>query len=191
MGDTLILSLCLPCVHCELCALHVRAVLNVWCATTFPHKFLDAQGSPSTPFLVHTSLNFMSSTVTPSYNFQLIFDAALADYREHTGVDLSKYPFAEKLQNCQSADAVLELIQNKVKEFKDFRNGNHKLINCLQPVVNILHTFSAGLSGVSNLVSAPSFSIRSFFTQPLPGVVPANKYDIFCSRRYSRRKCLL
>jgi len=133
----------------------------------------------------------MSSTVTPSSNFQLIFDAALADYREHTGVDLSKYPFAEKLQNCRSADAVLELIQNKVKEFKDFRNGNHKLINCLKPVVNILHTFSVGLNGVSNLVSAPSFSIRSLLTSPRLGVVPANKYDIFCSRRYPRGKCFL
>ena len=93
----------------------------------------------------------MSSTVIPSSNFKVIFDAALANYREHTGVDLSQYPFAEKLQNCQSADAILELLQEKVKDFKDFRNGNHKLINCLKPVVRVLHTFSGVLSDVARL----------------------------------------
>lgn len=93
----------------------------------------------------------MSSTVIPSSNFKVIFDAALASYREHTGVDLSQYPFAEKLQSCQSADAILELLQEKVKEFKDFRNGNHKLINCLRPVVQVLHTFSGVLNDVARL----------------------------------------
>jgi hypothetical protein len=93
----------------------------------------------------------MSSTVIPSSNFNFIFDAALANYREHTGVDLSRYPFAEKLQSCQSADAILELLQEKVKEFKDFRNGNHKLINCLRPVVQVLHTLSGVLNDVARL----------------------------------------
>ena len=93
----------------------------------------------------------MSSTGLPSSNFKVIFDAALANYREQTGVDLSQYPFAEKLQNCQSADAILELLQEKAKEFKDFRNGNHKLINCLRPVVQVLHTFSGVLSDVARV----------------------------------------
>lgn len=39
----------------------------------------------------------MSSTVISSSNFQFIFNAALAEYREHTGVDLLQYPYAEKL----------------------------------------------------------------------------------------------
>jgi len=83
----------------------------------------------------------MSSTVVLSSDFQFIFDIALADYRAHTGVDLSQYPFAETLQNCQSADAVLELLQEKVQEFKDYRNGNRKLIDSLKPVVHVLHAF--------------------------------------------------
>jgi hypothetical protein len=89
--------------------------------------------------------------MTPSSNFEVIFDAALANYHEHTGVDLSQYPFADKLQNCQSADAILELLQEKVKEFKDFRNGNHKLINYLRPVVQVLHAFSGVLDNVARL----------------------------------------
>jgi hypothetical protein len=93
----------------------------------------------------------MSSTVISSSNFQFIFDTALAEYREHTGVDLSQYPFAEKLQNCQSADDILELLQDKAKEFNDYHNGN-PLINCLKPVVQVLHAYC----GVAGLVSASS-----------------------------------
>ena len=94
-----------------------------------------------------------------SSNFHFIFDAALAEYRNHTGVDLSQYPFAEKLQNCQSADAVLELFQDKAKEFKDHRNENRQLINYLKPVVQVLHTSSGILCGAAALVSASSCSI--------------------------------
>jgi hypothetical protein len=89
--------------------------------------------------------------MTPPSNFEDIFHAALANYREHTGVDLSQYPFAEKLENCHSADDILELLQEKVKEFKDFRNGNHKLTNCLRPVVQVLHAFSSALKDVARL----------------------------------------
>jgi hypothetical protein len=110
----------------------------------------------------------MSSTVIPSSNFKVIFDAALANYREHTGVDLSQYPFAEKLQNCQSADAILELLQEKVKEFKDFRNGNHKLINCLRPVVQVLHAFSGVLNDVARLYLPTSHHFLTSRVQQVP-----------------------
>lgn len=96
-------------------------------------------------------------TVNPSPDFNVIFDAALATCHEHTGVDLSRsYPLAEKLQNCQSADDILELLQEKANEFKDFRNGNHKLIDCLRPVVQVLHAFSGVLNNVVGLHLPPS-----------------------------------
>ncbi|KAH9969235.1 hypothetical protein BJV74DRAFT_799388 [Russula compacta] len=99
----------------------------------------------------------MSATTDTSSNFQFIFDAALADYLKQTGVDLIKYPFAEKLQNCQSADAIIELFQNKANQFKDYRDGNSKLIDCLNPVVKVIHSFSGILgeaAGVVSLLSA-------------------------------------
>jgi hypothetical protein len=116
----------------------------------------------------NTSLGSMSSTVFSSSNFQIIFDAALADYLEQTGVDLTKDSSAEKLQSCQSADAILELLQDRAKQFKDYRNGNHKLINSLKPVVQVLHGFSGVLGGVAGLVSPSSFSNSSLFYAPAP-----------------------
>ena len=105
----------------------------------------------------------MSSTVFSSSNFQFIFDAALADYLDQTGVDLTKSPFTEKLQNCQSADAIIELFQDKANQFKDYRNGNRKLINCLSPVVQVLRSFSGVLGGAASLVSTSSSSMTYLF----------------------------
>ena len=95
----------------------------------------------------------MSSTPTASSNFQPIFDAALSDYAKKTGLDLATYPFAQTLQNCQSADAILSLLQDKAEHFHAYRDGNRKLIDCLKPVVQTLHTFSGLLAGAAALVS--------------------------------------
>ena len=116
---------------------------------------------------VGTSFSSMSSTLFSSSNYQFIFDAALADYLEQTGVDLTKNPFTEKLQNCRSADDILELLQDKANQFKDYRNGNRKLINCLNPAVQVLHAFSGVLGGVASLVSTPPSSMIYLFYTPV------------------------
>ena len=92
---------------------------------------------------------FSTSAFTP--NFQLIFDA-LDDYTKQTGIDLTKNPFVETLRNCNSPDSILQLLQDRAQAFKDYRDGNHTLINCLSPVVKVLHTFSGGLSVAAGLV---------------------------------------
>ena len=101
----------------------------------------------------------MSSIVVATSNFQFLFDTALADYVQQTGVDLTIYPFAEKLQNCQSADVILELLRDKAKEFKDYRDGNHKLIDRLNPVVQVVHAFSGLLGEALSSVSPSSSDI--------------------------------
>jgi len=124
----------------------------------------------------------------PSSNFEVIFDAALANHRELTGVDLSQYPFSEKLQNCQTADAILELLQEKVKEFKEFRNGNHKLINCIRPLVQVLHAFSGILNNVARFHLQHRITFLLYF--PPPGTIPTNKPHILWCRSSSLRMYL-
>jgi hypothetical protein len=101
----------------------------------------------------------MSSSATSSSSFQLIFDAAIVDYLEQTKVDLTNYPLAERLQSCQSADDVLDLLQVKAKQFKDYRDGNRKLIDRLKPLVHVLCAFSGVLGDAASMVSASSFTI--------------------------------
>ncbi|KAH9027682.1 hypothetical protein EDB84DRAFT_1439809 [Lactarius hengduanensis] len=88
----------------------------------------------------------------PSTSFQPILDAAFADYTKQIGIDPAEHPFAGQLQTCHSPDDVLKLLEAKANEFKDYREGNRKLIDCLKPVVNVIHAFSEVLGEAISLV---------------------------------------
>jgi hypothetical protein len=97
----------------------------------------------------------MSSTgqaTSPFENVKLIIDA-LADYAKKTGVDLSKNPFATKLEQLRSPGDILQLLEEREKAFKEYREGNRRLTNFLNPAVKVLHGFSGILSEAAGLVS--------------------------------------
>ena len=85
-------------------------------------------------------------------NLQLISNS-LAEYAHQTGIDLSQNPFAEKFQQSITPDAILELLQEREKAFKEYRDGNRRLINFLSPAVRVLYAFSGLLGEAGNLVS--------------------------------------
>jgi hypothetical protein len=63
---------------------------------------------------------------------------ALADYAKITGIDLSNNPFAAAIEHANSHGAILELLQEREKAFKDYREGNQRLISYLSPAVNAI-----------------------------------------------------
>jgi hypothetical protein len=89
--------------------------------------------------------------MTTSSHLRVILDA-LNDYAKETGIDLAKNPFSTSLQGCNSPEDILQLIQDKAKAFKQFREGNRTLINWLKPVVSVVHAF-AGTIGQIGTVS--------------------------------------
>ena len=95
-----------------------------------------------------------------SSNFQLIVDA-LADYARQTGIDLTKNSFAEKIEHSDSPDAILELLQEREKAFREYRDGNRRLISCLSTSVKVLHTLSGILGKVDGLVSVIDLLVNS------------------------------
>ena len=103
-------------------------------------------------------MSMMSSTgqATPSTsstsNIQLITNA-LADYTKITGVDLSKNPFAATIEQWNSPEAILELLQERENSFKEYRDNNRRLIDCLTPAVRVIQTFSGILGEAITLVS--------------------------------------
>ena len=90
--------------------------------------------------------------MTTSPTLQLVVDA-LGDYEKQTGTDLSQNSFSEKLQLCDNPNAILELLQERESTFRNYREGNRTLINCLSPAVRVLHAFSGILGEAVNLVS--------------------------------------
>jgi hypothetical protein len=121
----------------------------------------------------------MSSTATSSSNFQSILDAALSDYAKQTGIDLVTHPSAQILQSCNSADAILDLLEDKAKQFQAYRDGNRKLINWLKPVVQVLHAVSGILEEAAAMVTLLNQIILSdrILTVSFPGAIPTDKSD--------------
>ncbi|KAF8258919.1 hypothetical protein EI94DRAFT_1067454 [Lactarius quietus] len=94
---------------------------------------------------------------TSPSNFQLIIDA-FDDYAKQVGTDLTKNPLADALRASDSSNAVLELLQEKAHAFKDYRDGDRKLISWLKPVVQVVHGFSGVLEQFISLVPFPPAS---------------------------------
>lgn len=96
----------------------------------------------------------MSSTgqTSSSSNFESIIHA-LADYSNLTGIDLTKNTFAEKIELSSSPEAILELLQEREKAFKEYREGNRRLISFLNPAVKVIQAFSGILGEAVSLVS--------------------------------------
>jgi hypothetical protein len=119
----------------------------------------------------------MSSTATTSSNFQAIFDAALSDYAKQTGIDLATHPFAQTLQSCDSADAIFNFLRDKANQFQAYRDGNRKLINCLKPVVQVLHTVTGILGEAASLVSPMNRLVLydRILTALFLGIIPTYK----------------
>ena len=94
----------------------------------------------------------VTSSTSSTSNIQLITDA-LVDYTNITGIDLSKNPFATAIERANSPGAILELLQEREKAFKDYREGNRRLISSLSPAVNVIQAFSGILGEAVSLVS--------------------------------------
>ena len=97
-----------------------------------------------------------SNTASTASHFQTLFNAALAKYTKQTGKDLRSHPLADKIDNCDGPDSILNIFQEQAQAFDEFRNGDTKLLKWLRPVVNVIHALSTN-ADASCLVSAAMF----------------------------------
>jgi hypothetical protein len=97
-----------------------------------------------------------SSTSTPPSNFEVIFIASIEKFSKQTKQDLRKHPLASKIDACKSAEEILAIFRDQAKEFSDLRNGDPKLIKCLEPIISCLYAVSTSpvLGTALSLVSA-------------------------------------
>ena len=89
-------------------------------------------------------------------SFQGLFNAALQDYTNQTGIGLDEHPFAKQLEACDSVDSITAVLQEQAQSFCDFRGDDGKLMRSLKYSVNILYTLSIGTQGIG-LVHTKSF----------------------------------
>ncbi|KAH9003651.1 hypothetical protein EDB86DRAFT_2826238 [Lactarius hatsudake] len=87
-------------------------------------------------------------------DFKSILDA-LTEYKKKTGKELLDHPLAVEVQRCDSVDAILAIFHGQAKAFRQFRDGDQRLMKWISPVVDVLFTFSAILSEGVALASFP------------------------------------
>jgi hypothetical protein len=95
----------------------------------------------SCPDSLHTGSHFfvccdMNHQSGPS-PFQVLFESALRDYETQTGTSLANHPLSAQLQNCQSVESVIALLQEQARAFSTFRE-NDKIMKSLKSVVSTL-----------------------------------------------------
>jgi len=112
-------------------------------------------------------------------------DAALAEYTKTTGTDLSETPFATAIQQSNSPEAILQLLHERVRTFKEYREGNRKLINCLTPLVKVIQTFSRMLGEEVTLVSH-KYDLVTLLNHTSSGPLPTSEGFVCWDRCSSR-----
>ena len=80
-----------------------------------------------------------TSTSSP---FQSLFNAALQDYANQTGIKLDEHPLAQQLENCNSVDSITSVLQEHARKFHEFRGEDGKIMKSLKCAIHVLYTLS-------------------------------------------------
>ena len=75
--------------------------------------------------------------MSQSFTLQTLFNAALQDYKDKTGNNLSDHPFAGQLKECNSVESISTILEERARVFREFRDHG-KLINSLKRLADIL-----------------------------------------------------
>ena len=96
------------------------------------------------------------SRPTSISSFQGLFNVALQDYANQTGIGLDEHPFVKQLGACDSVDSITAVLQEQARIFHEFRGDDGKLMRSLKYSVSILYKLSITIEGIS-LVRSKSF----------------------------------
>jgi predicted nucleic acid-binding Zn ribbon protein len=83
----------------------------------------------------------MSQPSSSESSFQVLFNTALQEYENQTGTNLVDHPFAKQLEECDSVDSVVIILQEQSQSFREFR-GDGRLMKSLVCSVDVLYTMS-------------------------------------------------
>ncbi len=128
-------------------------------------------------------MSSIAQRTSSTSNVQFIIDAALAEYAKITGTDLSKTPFAVALEQSNSPELILQLLQDREKAFDEYRDGNSRLMKSVSFAVKLIQPFTAIIREALGQVSRTCHSM-TLLTVASSGPLPTNECSI-CRHRCS------
>ena len=73
-----------------------------------------------------------------SSHLRVLFEAALEDYKQQTGIELAEHPLAERLQDGNTVESVTAILHEQAQDFKEFRDKD-KVLRPLKKVLTVLN----------------------------------------------------
>jgi fungal STAND N-terminal Goodbye domain len=78
-----------------------------------------------------------------SSRLRVLFESALEDYQNQTGMTLTHHPIAQQLRTCDSVESVIAVLKAQARAFRKSREGDGPIMKSLERVVSVLYTLSA------------------------------------------------
>jgi hypothetical protein len=78
-----------------------------------------------------------------AFQFRLLFEAALEDYRRQTGTKLVDHPLYAKLIKCDTAESITDVLQEQARVFLNSQRDDGKVMKSLTTAVHVLYSLSA------------------------------------------------
>ena len=95
------------------------------------------------PFQSYSSPpTFDMSDQSGASRLRVLFQTALDDYERQTGIELSKHTLAERLQDCNSVEAVTAILHEQAQDLNKFQEKD-KILKPLKKVLTVLHIISS------------------------------------------------
>jgi len=97
-------------------------------------------------------------STNPPPDLKALFEAALNEFETRSGTNLIQHQIIHKLVDCQSAESVIDVLQEQAQAFRNFRGDDGNIMTWLKRTVNVLYTLSTSsvLSAGIGLVSIHS-----------------------------------
>lgn len=87
------------------------------------------------------------SDLPGSLRLRALFEAALRNYQQQTGITLADHPLAKQLEDCYSVDSIVIFLQAQAQAFVEFREG-HRIPTSIKTTVIALNGLSAAADAV-------------------------------------------
>src|ERR1700679_4228519 len=115
-------------------------------------------------------------SINTSPELKSLFEAALEEFQKRAGTNLFQHQIIDKLVNCQSADSVIDVLQEQAQAFRDFRGDDGRVMTWLKQTVNVLDSLSTsgvlgegiGLVCIYSLHLARMHHCNTLSLQPFP-----------------------
>ena len=89
-----------------------------------------------------------------SSQLRVLFEVALEDYKQQTGIELAQHPLAARLQDGNTVESVTAILHEQAQDFKEFREKD-KVLKPLKKVLTVLKILSSAVGSDIGLVVRP------------------------------------